>query len=90
MSKLTTLNKKENMSLWYKAQIKNNHENPSFFISHSQPPNPWDQEREQCRKISEHIPALKSMNFGARYRCNKDVNQTIKHEQFTNRNNQHQ
>jgi hypothetical protein len=79
-AKLSQLVKSDLISKWQQEQI--NKGNVLEFIIERKEFDPWQFDRNEAQTIKDNIPSLKKMEFGGRYRCNKDVNQAIKQSRF--------
>jgi predicted RND superfamily exporter protein len=80
-AKLSQLTKDDLISAWQKEQIAKGHQNPGFFMERKEF-DPWKLDKIEVNAVKENIPSLNKLEFGGRYRCNKDINQAIKQSRF--------
>lgn len=78
-TKLKQLDKPDLLSNWQKEQIDRGFINEQFFQK-LEPIDPWAKERADKEFLGTHIPSLaelKSVNWGTRFRRNRDINQQL-------------
>lgn len=84
-SKLKTLEKQENQSMWQIDQSKINYNNGQFFLDSSTVvQDPWQMDKAQKEVIMSNIPVLKNISdrWGTRHRNNREVNNLIRMEKI--------
>jgi predicted RND superfamily exporter protein len=79
-AKLSQLTKPDLISTWQKEQNAKGYD--TSFIIERKEFDPWKLDKLEVNAVKENIPSLQKVEFGGRYRCNKDINQSIKQSRF--------
>lgn len=83
-TKLKQLEKDDLLSQWQKNQRSRNHKNEQFFIQ-MKAMDPWEIDRREKKMVETQIPGLstlKSVQWNARHRRNRDINQQLENNKM--------
>ena len=87
MSKLSHLEKDSLLSDWQKEQRRRNFNNGQFFLPQQNIQDPWKEDKKTKTMMEAHIPALQGVEWGTRFRSNRDFNQNIKNKRILSAKN---